>query len=82
MNVKRARKKKVTRETELRRLKEKRDDPRWHRLLNEYYELCDVLGKEPRKYVKEFSVDTLAEVIEVLKEKKCQNLDSNVEKRQ
>lgn len=52
------------------RLNEKRDDLRWHKLLNEYYDLCDALGKPINREVLTFSLEILDAIVEVLREKK------------
>jgi len=69
--VGRAKKKgKVSKTTERARLNEKRDDPRWHKLMNEYYDLCDDLGvKIDKNLPRSISIEALTEVVELLKEK-------------
>lgn len=53
------------------RFKEKnRRDPRWHKLLLEYCDLCDELKRKPAKnLIEKLSVDALYELVELMKEK-------------
>lgn len=66
---------KVTRGTELSRLKEKRLDSRWHKLLLEYYDLAEELKlRQDVNFINGLSIAALTEIIELLKEKKDENV--------
>lgn len=50
---------------------DKKNNPRWHKLLNDYYDLADDLKfKVDKEFLQNISMETLTEIVEVLKEKK------------